>query len=164
MTETETHYKVRPPQQRWTHLALIVKDIDASIEWYEKHTHLELLSRNEDESGHGAWLGDRTQADSPFILVLAQFFKGKDPFAPAHHGVLGPFAHIGIEVTERSNVDEIAELAEEEGCLALGPVQMPRPVGYICFLKDPDGNTVEFSHDQGVYEEAKKVWGTNDTP
>jgi len=161
MANTETTYDVHPPRQRWTHLALIVKDIDASIAWYKKYTHLELLDRNEDAQGYGAWMGDRTQADSPFILVMAQFFEGKDPFAPAEHGTLGPFAHIGIEVTEREEVDRLAAMAKEDGCLGLGPAQMPPPVGYICFLKDPDGNTVEFSHDQGVYETARKVWGND---
>ncbi len=158
MSEHDTVYKIRPPRQRWTHLALIVKDMDKTIAWYEKYTHLEVLSRMEDGQGYGAWMADRNDADSPFVLVLAQFFEGKDPFAPAHHGTLGPFAHIGIEVMEREDIDRLAALAKEEGCLALGPAQMPPPVGYICFLKDPDGNTVEFSHDQGVYETARKVW------
>ena len=36
---------------------------------------------------------------------------------------------------------------------------MPKEIGYICFLKDPDGNTIEFSFDQGVLEEAKRTWG-----
>tara|TARA_R110002096_G_scaffold113620_7_gene246791 strand:+ start:1491 stop:2033 length:543 start_codon:yes stop_codon:yes gene_type:complete len=165
LTETTQNYEVHPPRQRWTHLALIVKDIDASIAWYEKHTHMSLLSRTEDENGYGAWLGDPSdpaQADSPFILVMAQFFEGKDPFAPANHGILGPFAHIGIEVIAREDIDRIAETAKQEGCLALPPTQMPPPIGYICFLKDPDGNNVEFSYDQGVYEEARKIWGSHD--
>lgn len=160
MSEADT-YDLHPPRQRWTHLALLVTDIEATIKWYEKFTHLELLARNEDPNGHGAWLGDRRQADSPFVLVLAEFFEGKDPFAPLRHGVLGPFAHIGIEATTREEVDRVAALGKEEGCLALGPMQMPAPVGYICFLKDPDGNTVEFSYDQGVYETARKVWGSD---
>ncbi len=160
MTEAERTYEIFPERQRWTHLAFSVKDIDASIAWYEKYTHLELLTRREDEFGYGAWLGDRTQADRPFLLVIAQFFDGKDPFAPAEHPALGPFAHIGIEVTERKTIDEIAAVAEKDGCLALGPEQMPAPVGYICFIRDPDGNVIEFSFDQGVYQTAKEIWGT----
>ena len=39
---------------------------------------------------------------------------------------------------------------------------MPKQIGYVCFVKDPDGNTVEFSYDQGVYEKAREVWGTGD--
>ena len=36
---------------------------------------------------------------------------------------------------------------------------MPDPIGYICALTDPDGNMIEFSYDQGVYEKAQEVWG-----
>jgi hypothetical protein len=41
-------------------------------------------------------------------------------------------------------------------------MQMPKQIGYICFLKDPDGNTIEFSFDQGVFEKAREVWGHAD--
>ena len=33
---------------------------------------------------------------------------------------------------------------------------LPAPIGYICLVNDPDGNTVEFSHDQGIYAFAQK--------
>lgn len=146
-------------RQRWTHMALHVKDIDASIAWYERFTHLTLVEKREDKDGYGAWLADRQETTSPFILVLGQFFEGKDPFAPAEHPAIGPFAHFGIETTSKGAVDKIAALGKEEGCLALGPQQMPDPIGYICFLKDPDGNTIEFSYDQKVYDTLKEKWG-----
>ena len=72
---------------------------------------------------------------------------------------MGPFAHIGIELPSKEAVDEIAAKAKAAGCLGLGPMQMPKQIGYICFLKDPDGNTIECSFDQGVYEKAREVWG-----
>jgi catechol 2,3-dioxygenase-like lactoylglutathione lyase family enzyme len=75
------------------------------------------------------------------------------------HAILAPFAHIGIEVPTKEMVDEYAARAKEKGFLALGPLQLPDPVGYVCFIKDPDGNLVEFSWDQGVYEKALEVWG-----
>ncbi|MEM8934816.1 MAG: VOC family protein [Pseudomonadota bacterium] len=146
-------------RQRWTHMALCVKDIDATIAWYEEFTHLKLFSKREDVNGWGAWMVDPEQPDPPFLLVIAQFYEGKDPFAPAKHEALGPFAHFGIEVTSKEEIDRVAELGKEKGCLALGPVAMPDPIGYICFLKDPDGNTIEFSYDQKVYELTKKEWG-----
>lgn len=164
MSESEPAHAIRPTQQRWTHLALHVNDIDASVAWYTKYTHLEVLARNEDQFGKGAWLGDRTQVDTPFILVIAQFFEGKDPFAPAKHPVLAPFAHMGIEVTSKEEIDAIAEKGREAGCLTFGPQMMPKHIGYICFLEDPDGNTIEFSYDQGVYEEVQKVWGDAAVP
>ncbi len=159
MTDSERKYKVHPEKQRWTHLALHVNDIDKSVDWYLKHTHFNILDRREDEDSRAAWLGDSSLVHDPFILVLAQFLEGKDPFAPVEHPILAPFNHIGIEVTERHMIDDIAAAAKEEGCLALGPMERPAPVGYICFIKDPDGNTIEFSFDQGVYEKAKEVWG-----
>lgn len=145
-------------RQRWTHMALCVKDIDASIAWYKEFTHLKLFQRNEDVNGYGAWMIDPKQPDPPFLLVMAQFFEGKDPFAGTEHGILGPFAHFGIETTSQEAVDAIAAKAKEAGCLGLGPVQMPDPVGYVCFLKDPDGNTVEFSYNQKVFETVRDRW------
>ena len=159
MADNEATHKIRPTEQRRTHMALHVNDIEASIEWYEKYTHLKVLARNEDDDGKGVWLGDGTESHRPFILVLAQFFEGHDPFAPAVHAVLAPFAHIGIEVPTKEMVDEYAARAKENDFLALGPLQMPAPVGYVCFIRDPDGNLVEFSWDQGVYEKALEVWG-----
>jgi len=158
----ERIYDLFPEKPRWTHIALRVNDIDASIDWYEKWTPMDLLARNKDDSGFGAWLGDPDNRDKPFILVLAQFFPDKDPFSFAPHAVLAPFAHIGIEMTSRAAVDEMADKGKEAGILAYGPVQMPPPVGYVCFLTDPDGNTVEYSFDQGVYATARDVWGRSD--
>jgi catechol 2,3-dioxygenase-like lactoylglutathione lyase family enzyme len=141
---------------RWTHLALAVRDIDRTIDWYTTHTPLELLTRREDEHGYGAWLGHADSPDSPFILVLAQFFPGHDPHPDAVPSPLGPFAHLGFEVAERSDIDEIAAVAEAGGWLASAPVELPPPIGYICMVRDPDGNTVEFSHDQGVFAFAQE--------
>ncbi|MEM6913231.1 MAG: VOC family protein [Pseudomonadota bacterium] len=158
MTYEDSTYDLHLDRQRWTHMALCVKDLNASIAWYEEFTHLRLIDRNEDENGYGAWLVDPEQPDPPFLLVMAQFFEDKDPFGADAHKALGPFAHFGIEVTTREHVDKIATLAKERGYLALGPTQMPDPIGYICFLKDPDGNTIEFSYDQGVYQNTREKW------
>lgn len=157
--ETQTNHAIGPVKATWTHIAFAVKDVEASVAWYEKFTHLRVLARHEDEDGKNAWVGDSSNHESPFILVLGQFFEGHDPFAPAPHPPMGPFAHIGIELPTKEAVDNVAKLGKEAGCLALGPMQMPKDIGYICFLKDPDGNTIEFSYDQGVYETAREVWG-----
>ncbi len=101
------------------------------------------------DGGYSASPENRTRSDSPFILALGQFFPGHDPFAPVEHPVLGPFNHIGIEVPDKQTVDEIAARAKEAGCLILGPQQMSKRIGYICFVRDPEGNMVEFSYDQG---------------
>ena len=156
---SEALHDLRPKSPRWTHVALRVADIDATIEWYRTFTPLQLLDRREDADGYGAWLGHPDSGEFPFILVVAQFFPDHDPFAPAPIASLGPFNHMGIELPDHDAVDEMARRGEEAGCLAMPATQMPDPIGYICMLKDPDGNLVEFSFDQGVYEKVRAVWG-----
>lgn len=156
---SEALHHLRPKSPRWTHVALRVADIDATIEWYRTFTPLQLLDRREDADGYGAWLGHPDSGEFPFILVVAQFLPDHDPFAPAPIANLGPFNHMGIELPERDAVDEIARRGEEAGCLAMPATQMPDPIGYICMLRDPDGNMVEFSFDQGVYEKVREIWG-----
>jgi catechol 2,3-dioxygenase-like lactoylglutathione lyase family enzyme len=146
----------RPTTVRWTHIALPSTDLDASIAWYEAFTPLRLLDRRHDADGDGAWLGQPDGGDKPFVLVLISFLdaQGRGP-----QPTMAPFAHIGFEMPGKDDVDAIAERGKAEGCLAWPPAQMPDPIGYICALTDPDGNMIEFSFDQGVYEKAREVWG-----
>ena len=59
----QTNHSAGPRRTTWTHIAFAVRDIDASIAWYEKFTHLRLLARGEDKDGKNAWLGDPAQSD-----------------------------------------------------------------------------------------------------
>lgn len=140
---------------RWTHIALPTSDIDASVTWYERYTPLVVLDRREDADGRNAWLAHEGQTENPFVLVLVMFYGDRGRAQPQ----LAPFAHLGIEVPERGDVERTAETARAEGCLAWEPTDMPPPVGYICALHDPDGNVVEISHDQGVFAKVQEVWG-----
>ena len=73
-----------------------------------------------------------------------------------------PFDYAVIDEAQDIGVAELrflAALGAERGCLAMPATQMPPPIGYICMLNDPDGNLVEFSYDQGVYERVREVWG-----
>ena len=152
-------YELRPATPTWTHIALRVGDIDASIAWYEEFTPLQLLEKRQDDMGFGAWLGQPESVDRPFILVLAQFLPETDPFKAYPKEVLTPFAHLGVELPTREALDAAAAKADTAGCLAMPPTQMPPPIGYVCMLRDPDGNMIEFSYDQGVYATAKRIWG-----
>jgi catechol 2,3-dioxygenase-like lactoylglutathione lyase family enzyme len=137
-----------PTRPRWTHVALPAGDIDASVDWYTRFTPLIVVERFADEHGRSAWLANPDEAEHPFVLVLVDF--------AARHGSpqpqLAPFAHLGVELPERGDVDEIAVRGRDAGCLAGEPMELPPPVGYICSLRDPDGNVVEFSHGQQVHE------------
>jgi lactoylglutathione lyase len=154
-----------PPlaEPRLTHVALPCSDLDRTIDFYTAVTPLVVVARNEDANGRGAWLSNDKQAKDPFVLVLAEFNAevapnfGQEPGRPVP--ILTPFAHIGIEMPEREDIDAIADKGRELGYLHWEPRQMPEHIGYICALKDPDGNVVEFSHNQKVFSTVRRLWG-----
>ena len=152
-------YDIHPDEARWTHVALRVDDIDATIDFYTSMTPLQLIDKRRDDMGYGAWLGMPGATNNPFILVVAQFFEGSDPFADAPKEVLAPFAHLGIELPSKGDVDDVATRAAAADCLAMPATMMPPPIGYICMVRDPDGNMVEFSWDQGVYATLRDRFG-----
>lgn len=159
--ETTAMFQLHPAEPRWTHVALRVSDIEATIDWYTTMTPLEVIDRRQDDMGFGAWLGMPDETNNPFILVVAQFLPDTDPFKDAPKEILAPFAHLGIELPSKAAVDEMAARGEAAGCLALSARMMPPPVGYICMLRDPDGNMVEFSWDQGVYARLQERWSND---
>lgn len=148
---------------RWTHVAIPVSDLDRAIEFYTTLTPLVVVARNEDENGRGAWLSNDKQVEDPFVLVIAEFLPevaerfGQEPGKP--HPTLAPFAHIGIELPRREDVDAVAQRAREMGALHWEPREMAAHIGYICAAKDPDGNVIEFSHNQKVYSTIRELWG-----
>jgi lactoylglutathione lyase len=139
---------------RWTHVALPSCDIDRSVAWYEKFTPLVVVERFQDPMGKSAWLCHAGQADPPFVLVLVMFYKDQGKKQPQ----LAPFAHIGIEVPSEAELDSIAALAKSADCLAMPPQRIPPPVGYVCMISDPDGNRIEISHNQQVYQKVQERW------
>jgi catechol 2,3-dioxygenase-like lactoylglutathione lyase family enzyme len=138
---------------------LRVADLDRSIDWYERYTPLTVLKRLTDDYGRGAWLADRDDAVAPFVLSLSEFDPDRDPFAFAPPTILGPYAHLGFELLSHEAVDAVAEQADADGALTLSPTHMPAPLGYLCFVEDPDGNTIEFSYNQETYEVFRQEWG-----
>jgi catechol 2,3-dioxygenase-like lactoylglutathione lyase family enzyme len=139
---------------RWTHIALPSCDIDRSVAWYEQFTPLVVVERFEDPMGKSAWMGHAGQVEHPFVLVLVMFYKDQGKQQPQ----LAPFAHIGIEVPTEQELDGIAARAEKAGCLAMKPQRIPPPVGYVCMISDPDGNRIEISHNQQVYQKVQERW------
>jgi lactoylglutathione lyase len=181
MGEPQPH---RLTESRLTHVALPCADLDRSIDFYTSVTPLVVIARHDDEHGRSAWLSNERQARDPFVLVLveqAADASDTEAGAPAVDDsatdrepgtgtgatarpdrrlpTLTPFAHIGIEVPERADVDAVAALGRERGCLRWEPRQMPEHIGYICALEDPDGNVIEFSHAQKVFSTVRALWG-----
>ncbi|HLX77857.1 MAG TPA: VOC family protein [Acidimicrobiales bacterium] len=152
-------------EPRWTHVAIPVTNIEKTIEFFTSLTPLVVVFRNEDADGKAAWLSNDKQVETPLVLVLAEFAPhvasrfSIEPGKP--HPTLSPFAHIGIELPNKEDIDAVAERAREMGVLEWPPTQMAPHVGYICSCKDPDGNIVEFSYNQKVYSTIQGLWGSD---
>ena len=139
---------------RWTHVALPSGDLDASIDWYGRYTPLALLDRRGRRRPNGV-ARPRGPGREPVRPGARHVLPRRRPPAPA----AVPFAHLGIEVPTRAEVDRLADQARAEGCLHWEPADIGPPVGYVCALHDPDANVVEISHNQGVHAKVQEVWG-----
>ncbi len=119
----------------FTHVAIEVTDLDASIAFYAAFAGMQVVLRR---SGV-AWLSDRTR---PFVIVLVK---------TEHVGtILRPLAHLGVACTSRKEVDRLSEIARRKDRLIEGPTDLGPPIGYFVFIRDPDGHTLELSHGQEV--------------
>ena len=123
-----------------THVALSVRDLDASAAFYERYARMTVIDRRDQDGVRVVWLTDHTR---PFIIVL---IETPDP----HDTPLGPLGHLGVACGSRAEVDRLCEAAREEGILRSGPVDNGPPIGYTAFLADPDGNSLELSFGQQV--------------
>jgi catechol 2,3-dioxygenase-like lactoylglutathione lyase family enzyme len=135
----------------FTHVALLVGDLDASIAFYGKYAHMEVVHRRAEGSSRVAWVSDRTR---PFVIVLIELPRivPRSLFRAAN-GVLRkvvPFEHLGVGCATREDVDRLCAEARAEGVLARGPTDYGPPVGYWAFLTVPDGHVLEVSYGQEV--------------
>jgi lactoylglutathione lyase len=110
--------------------------------------------RTDAETGlRTAWLAnaeDRTEQAATFVIVLicGSLPKAVTGDIKEEYGFLRSISHLGISLDSRDDVDRVAVMAKEDGCLLLGPMYRNEVVGYICLVTDPDGNNVEFSVEQ----------------
>jgi catechol 2,3-dioxygenase-like lactoylglutathione lyase family enzyme len=125
-----------------THVAVRSQDLDASIDFYRRYAGFGVVHEREDDGIRVVWISHELE-DPDFVIVL---------LAMPHERMLEPAAvdHLGFAVASRAEVDRIAELAREEGLLKWGPVEAGPIVGYFAMVRDPSGNTCEFSFGQPI--------------
>ncbi len=125
-----------------THVALRTSDLDASVSFYERYAGLVRVHEREDDGIRVAWLSHQA-TDPELVIVLLEM---------PHERVLepSPCDHLGFSVDSRDEVDRLAELARKDGILKLAPLDAGKVVGYITMVRDPSGNTCEFSHGQPI--------------
>jgi catechol 2,3-dioxygenase-like lactoylglutathione lyase family enzyme len=124
-----------------THIALRVKNIEASAAFYQKYACLEIVAQREENGTRVVWLGNSAVKDH-FVIVLLEM-----DYSPC---VQPSYDHFGLDVHSKEEVDRMAAMAKEEGCLSFGPETLGPVAGYLCLVCDPDGNQIEFSFNQEI--------------
>ena len=125
----------------FTHVALPVTDLSASIDFYARYAAMKVVHQRVDP-GTGdrvAWLSDGTR---PFVIVLIETDAVEHP--------LVPISHLGVGCASREEVDAFAAQAVAEERPVWGPTDSPPPVGYWVLISDPDHHTLELSYGQEV--------------
>ena len=125
-----------------THLALGVRDLDRTIEFYSRHAKLHVVHDRHDGHARVVWLSERAE-EPDFVLVLFEV-RAEPPVAPS------TLQHLGFAVESREEVEAAAEAGRREGVLMIPPTDAGPIVGYFCIMQDPDGNQVEFSYGQPI--------------
>jgi catechol 2,3-dioxygenase-like lactoylglutathione lyase family enzyme len=140
-------------KSRWTHLALHVRSLQASIAFYERFTNPRVIDRHSDATCTGmevVWLSDRPASDeNGFVLVLQEGTPHSIPDAKPQ-SPLGPISHFGFALPSREAVDAVANEGKTAGLLQFGPTFLNPYAGYLCIIHDPNGHNVEFSHGQAL--------------
>ena len=127
---------------RLTHVALFVADPQRTVEFYQRFVGLHVVHDRTDDGVRVVWLSAQ-EHDPEFVIVAIGLAPG-EPSLPPH------MAHFGYDLPSRAAVDELAARADAEGVLAQAPTDAGPIVGYLCIVRDPDGNLVEFSHGQAI--------------
>ncbi|QLE48673.1 VOC family protein [Nostoc sp. C057] len=125
----------------FTHIALAVSDVDASISFYAKYAQMTVVHHRIDQATQSdvAWISDLTR---PFVIVLIKAAKVE--------GALSPQSHLGVAYQNREEIDRLCNEARAEGILLDGPNDWGFPVGYWAYIRDPDGHTLEISYGQEI--------------
>ncbi len=124
----------------FTHCALHVSDLEASIGFYQDYCGMELVLEHGKGAERTVWLAS-PGTEKSFVLVL---LGG----AHKHRRPQDDMTHYGFAVAARDDIDAIAARARQEGRLHWEPKEFAPPTGYLCAVTDPDGFIIEFSYGQ----------------
>ncbi len=128
-------------QPRITHLCLHVENLEDCVRFYRQYCHMEVI---EDHSDGGVGSVYMSEAAKQNELVF-QFKSGGATLTLNEDDE----RHFGFAVESREAVDDIAKLARQDEIIFFEPDEY-LPGAYLCGVKDPNGNCVEFGYGHQV--------------
>ncbi len=128
-------------QPQFTHVCLHVENLEDCVDFYRRYCRMTVI---EDRSANGEGSVYLSQAGSVGTLVF-QFMSGGRTRSLADTDE----RHFGFAVESRDKVDEIAAMARQDRILFWEPGEYLKGA-YLCGVKDPNGNCIEFGHGHPV--------------
>jgi catechol 2,3-dioxygenase-like lactoylglutathione lyase family enzyme len=121
------------PNYAWDHVHLRSPDVDATAQWFERMFGAEVLRSTQNGS-------PRTDVKlGGAMIFLAPVKAGDGVNAPPVTPYQG-LDHFGLTV---SNIDAVAADLKAKGCEFTTEPHVPRPGIKICFLRGPQGISIE---------------------
>lgn len=117
------------------HLAFTVKDMDASLHFYCDILGFKKLFELNTTDGQ-PWIVNLKVSDGQFI----ELFYGGKTNVTLDNTTIG-YAHLCLEVND---IDEIANHIKSKGLTLDVEPKQGLDLNYQCWVKDPDGNPIEF--------------------
>ena len=128
-------------QPRITHLCLHVENLEDCVHFYRRYCHMEVIE-DRSEGGEGSVYMSEAGRQNEFVF---QFKSGGSNLTLTENEE----RHFGFAVKSREAVDAIAKLAREDEIIFFEPDEY-LPGAYMCGVKDPNGNCVEFGYGHAV--------------
>ncbi|TDJ72995.1 MAG: VOC family protein [Proteobacteria bacterium] len=122
---------------RMTHICLHVKELNVCIQFYRKFCSMDVIHERTNGGEGSVYMSEVGRQTE----IVFQFMSGGENLALADDDN----RHFGFAVESKQAVDDIANRAREDGILFWEPDEYI-PGAYICAVKDPNGNCVEFSY------------------
>lgn len=117
------------------HLAFNVKDMEKSLDFYCGVLGFKKAFEIEDEKGN-PWIVYIKIRDGQFI----ELFYGENKRPETERNAVG-YNHLCLEVTD---IYEIADHIKSKGLALDVEPKQGKDQNYQCWIKDPDGNRIEF--------------------
>jgi catechol 2,3-dioxygenase-like lactoylglutathione lyase family enzyme len=134
------------PRVRLHHIALTVKDLDASTAWYERVFGIEFRVEEPHKGGTGKVLAD---PERQLMIVLHRHDSHRgELFAETRTGL----DHAGFAVAGRADLEAWQAHLEANGVVRAAQADRPltqspivdRPYGSVLTFRDPDNIQLEF--------------------
>lgn len=121
---------------RMTHICLHVERLDECARFYERYCNMTVVDDRSEEGAGSVYMANPARESE---IVLQLMSGGQNLSLPDSDN-----RHFGFAVESKQAVDEVARKARADACLFWEPDEYI-PGAYLCAVKDPNGNCLEFS-------------------